>query len=316
MRIINYLLKFDGKIVLTIHKSPDPDCVGSALALYRFIKNFKSDVKIISRDEPPLNLDYLKGFNEIIINRFEDGDLYVLIDTPNIKRTGFDELKDKKNIIKIDHHISDDKYSEFDYVNVDAPSTTYLILELIRSYNENYLDEDIAECIFVGILGDTGSFSYSNLKLAFESALYLANKGYDLSKFAERFLRNNPISRFCLIRKALETLKQDGEIGYIIIRKHFYDDCGAKKYENFGIVDYPLSLKGVKVALKFEETDNNKWKINLRSKIGVDVQKFASYYGGGGHENAAAFEKFGTEEQVISEVISNLKEYLKNFWFH
>ncbi|MEO0223483.1 MAG: bifunctional oligoribonuclease/PAP phosphatase NrnA [candidate division WOR-3 bacterium] len=314
MKTIDYLLKFDGKIVLIVHKNPDPDCIGSALALYKFLKNFKSDVKIVSKDEPPQNLDYLKGFNEIIVNNFQDANLYVLIDTPNIKRTGFDNFNfNNKNIIKIDHHISDDKYSEFDYVKIEAPSTTYLILELIRNYNENYLDEDMAECIFIGLVGDTGSFSYSNLKLAFEAALYLANKGYDLSKFSERYSRNNSISRFCLIRKALETLKQDGEIAYIVIRKHFYDDCSAKKYENFGIVDYPLSIKGVKVALKFEEIENNKWKINLRSKKEIDVQKFASLHGGGGHKNASAFEKLGTEEEVINEVISDLKEYLKSF---
>ena len=312
MKTIEYLLKFDGKIVLLVHKNPDPDCIGSALALYKFMKNFKSDIKIVSKDEPPENLNYLKGFDEIIVNRFENANLYVLIDTPNLKRTGFDEFNSKANILKIDHHLSDENYSEFDYVKVEAPSTTYLILELIRNYNESYFDEDIAECIFIGLVGDTGSFSYSNLKLAFEAALYLANKGYDLSKFSERYSRNNSISRFCLIRKALETLKQDGEIAYVIIRKHFYDECGAKKYENFGIVDYPLSIRGVKVALKFEEIENNKWKINLRSKKGINVQKFASNYGGGGHENASAFEKFGTEKQVIEEVISDLKEYLKN----
>jgi len=313
MKTIEYLLKFNGKIILLVHKNPDPDCIGSALAFYKFMKNFKSDIKIISKDEPPQNLDYLKGFNEIIVNSFQDADLYVLIDTPNMERTGFDNIDRKLNILKIDHHISDDKYSEFDYVKIDAPSTTYLILELIRNYNENYLDEDIAECIFVGLMSDTGSFSYSNLKLAFEAALYLANKGYDLSKFSERYSRNNSINRFCLIKKALETLKQDGEIAYVIIRKHFYDECGAKKYENFGIVDYPLSIRDVKVALKFEEIENNRWKINLRSKKGINVQKFASHYGGGGHENASAFEKFGIEEQVISEVISDLKKYLKNF---
>ncbi len=311
MKIIKYLSDFNGKIVIVLHSSPDPDCVGSALALYHFLKKLNKDVLIISKDEPPRNVDFLKGFDNIIVsNEIINGDLYILVDQSEVKRSGFEI--DSKNVIKIDHHISNVVYSEYDFVREDAPSTTSLILELIRDYDESLIDEEIAECIFVGLMSDTGNFSYSNLKEAFSYALYLANRGFNLSKFSEKYMRNNSINRMKLIQIALSTLAYEGEIAYIIIRKNFYELSGAKKYENFGIVDYPFSLKGVKVALKFEEMNNSTWKVNLRSRIGVNVELFARQFGGGGHENAAAFRIRGSENEIIEKVIHQLKQYLKS----
>ncbi len=311
MKTIKYLSNFKGKIALILHLSPDPDCVGSALALYHFLKKLNKDVAIISKDEPPRSVDFLKGFDIIIVSdKIIDGDLYILIDQSEIERSGFEI--NSKDVIKIDHHISNVVYSEYDFVIEDAPSTTSLILKLIRNYDESLIDEEIAECIFVGLMSDTGNFSYSNLKFAFDCALYLANRGFNLSKFSEKYMRNNSINRMKLIQIALSTLTYEGEIAYIIIRKNFYKLSGAKKYENYGIVDYPFSLKGVKVALKFEEMDNSTWKVNLRSRIGVNVEPFARQFGGGGHENAAAFRISGSESEVIEKVIYQLKQYLKN----
>jgi len=315
MNTLKYLINFEGKITLVAHKNPDADCVGSMLALYQVLKKFNKDVIMISKDEPPETINYLNYFYEIKkFNEIPKSDLYVLIDLSEVDRSGFEI--NNKNIIKIDHHISSVRYSDYDFVDDKAPSTTSLILKIIREYDENLIDENIAECIYIGLIGDTGSFSYSNLKVAFECAYYLANRGFDLVKFSEKFSRNQTINRMKLIQLALSTLKQEGEIAYVIIRKEFYEISGAKKYENFGIVDYPLSLKGVKVALKFEEIENNKWKINLRSKSGINVEPFARKNNGGGHKNASAFIKSGNEDEVINEVISDLRKYLKMISAH
>ncbi|MEO0144871.1 MAG: bifunctional oligoribonuclease/PAP phosphatase NrnA [candidate division WOR-3 bacterium] len=309
MKTIEYILSQNGKIVLILHLNPDPDCIGSALALYQVLKKFNKDVIIISKDELPETVNFLKDFDKIIVsNEVPKAQLYILIDHSEVDRSGFDI---KGNILKIDHHISDVVYSEYDFVDPEAPSTTHLILNLIKDFDESLIDENIAECIFIGLMSDTGNFTYSNLKSAFSSALYLANKNFNLVKFSEKYTRNSSINRMRLLQLALSTLKQDGEIAYIIVRSEFYEISGAKRYENYGIVDYPLSLKDIKVALKFEEINKNKWKVNLRSKMGINIQPFAKKYGGGGHENAAAFRIEGTEENIINNVISDLKEYLK-----
>ncbi|MEO0203255.1 MAG: bifunctional oligoribonuclease/PAP phosphatase NrnA [candidate division WOR-3 bacterium] len=310
MKTLDYILSQEGKIILILHLSPDPDCIGSSLALYQFLRKFNKDVQIISKDEPPQTISFLKDFDEImVLDNVPKASLYILVDHSEVDRSGFEI---KNNLLKIDHHISDIIYSKYDFVDPNAPSTTHLILELIKSFDENLIDENIAECIFVGLMSDTGNFTYSNLKEAFKSALYLANRGFDLNKFSERYNKNSSINRLRLIQLALSTLVQDDEVAYIIVKSEFYKISGAKKYENYGIVDYPLSLKEVKVAMKFEEIDKNKWKVNLRSKIGVNVQPFAKKYGGGGHENASAFRIEGNEKDVIENVVSDLKQYLRN----
>ncbi|MCX7947004.1 MAG: bifunctional oligoribonuclease/PAP phosphatase NrnA [candidate division WOR-3 bacterium] len=314
MKTLEYLINFEGKICLIAHSNPDPDCIGSMLALYNYLNKFNKDVIMISKDEPIGTIKYLKGFDKIIrLGNLPETDLYVLIDQSEVERSGInpEEFKDK-NIIKIDHHITNKKYSEYDYIDENAPSTTSLMLELMRNYNEELIDENIAECIFVGLSADTGNFSFSNLKVAFENALYLANRGFNINRFSEKFLRNQSINRMELIRLALSTLRYEDNIGYIIIRKKFYEISGAKKYENYGIVDIPLSLSNVKVALKFEEMENG-WKVNLRSKENIDVQKFAEKHNGGGHKNASAFrinEKI-PESELIERIIEDLKNYLK-----
>lgn len=308
MKLVDKLKEFDGKIVLAVHEKPDPDCIGSGLALYNFLKKKGKDVVLISKDEPPESLEFLKGFDEIKRD-MEEGDLYILVDASEWERTGLEEPSGE--IVKIDHHISDKRYSPMDVVDEEAPATADLVLKILREWDEEGIDVEVGECIYAGLLTDTGSFTYSSIDRAMQDALYLLGRGVDGRKVAEKIFRESPFERFKLIGLALQTLTFQDSIAWIIVRNEFYRITGAKRNYNYGIVDYALSVKGALIGVKFEEYEDV-WRVSLRSKGNIDVSRIAAEFGGGGHRNAAAFRISGREEEIVDRVIKRLKEYLKN----
>ena len=144
-------------------------------------------------------------------------------------------------------------------------------------------------------------------------ALYLLSKGVDGRKVADRVFRESPIERFRLIGLALQTLRMEDAVAWIVVRKQFYEISGAKRNHNYGIVDYALSVRGALVGVKFEEYDDV-WRVSLRSKGNIDISVIAREFGGGGHRNAAAFRAPITmsEEELVEKVIGRLKEYLRD----
>ena len=308
MKLKDRLENFDGKIVIAVHEKPDPDCIGSGLALYNFLKRKGKKVSIVSRDEPPESLEFLEGFDEIK-GELEEGDLYILVDASEWERTGFD--KPEGEIIKIDHHISNLRYSPYDLVDEEAPATAHLVLNLLREWEESSIDEKIGECLYAGLLSDTGSFTYSSIERAMEDALYLLGRGVDGRKVAEKLFRESPFERFKLIGLALQTLSVEDSIAWIIVREEFYRITGAKRNHNYGIVDYALSVKGALIGVKFEEYEEE-WRVSLRSKGNIDISTIAREFGGGGHRNAAAFRIRGEEKEIVERVIGRLKEYLRD----
>ncbi len=311
MSIRSVLEDSKGRIVIAVHEKPDPDAIGSALALHLFLKKKGLDSVVISRDEPPDTLTFLTGFDEIRVGEMEEGSLYVLVDAAEWERTGFPEPD--APIVKIDHHISTLRYSPHDVMDEKAPATAHLILEILREWDEESIDVPIAENLYTGLLTDTGSFTYSAIDVAMMDALYLLSKGVDGRKVADRVFRESPLERFKLIGLALQTLKMEDGIAWIVVRKRFYEISGAKRSHNYGIVDYALSVRGAKVGVKFEEYDDA-WRVSLRSKGSIDISVIAREFGGGGHRNAAAFRApiEMREEELVEKVVKRLKEYLKH----
>ncbi len=311
MSIRSILENPGGRIVIAVHEKPDPDAIGSALALHLFLKKKGLDSTVVSRDEPPDTLTFLRGFDEIVVGAMERGELYVLVDAAEWERTGFPHPDGP--VVKIDHHISPRRYSPHDVVDQNAPATAHLMLKILREWDEEAIDIPIAEALYTGLLTDTGSFTYSAIDVAMMDALYLLSKGVDGKKIAEKVFRESPLERFKLIGLALQTLKMEERIAWIIVRKEFYEISGAKRSHNYGIVDYALSVRGALVGVKFEEYDDV-WRISLRSKGNLDISTVAREFGGGGHRNAAAFRMPATmeEKEVVKRVISRLKEYLRD----
>ena len=304
-------LDTDGKIVIAVHEKPDPDAIGSALGLHLFLRKKGLESVVVSKDEPPEPLDFLEGFQDIVVGHLEEGALYVLVDAAEWERTGLPHPEGP--IVKIDHHISSLRYSPYDMVDETAPATAHLILELLRDWDEGALDLPIAESLYTGLLTDTGSFTYSAIDVAMRDALYLLSRGVDGRRVADMVFRNSPLERFKLIGLALQTLTMEDRVAWIVVRKEFYEITGAKRSYNYGIVDYALSVRGALVGIKFEEYDDQ-WHVSLRSKGNIDISVIAREFGGGGHRNAAAFRVPATigEEELVRKVVDRIKEYLRH----
>lgn len=310
-KLVDLIRKEKGRIALVTHISPDGDAVGSLTGFYLFLKKIGKDVDAILKDDVPYFLDFVPGINEIKKDFRGKYDLIFLLDASGFERTGFESAPAPK-IIRIDHHISGKIYSEYDLIIPEAPSAGSLILKIIREYDESLLDHDIKTALYTALLTDTASFRHANsFKWAFEDAHYLVSNGLDVTHIASMVFERKHLKTYKLLEKALSTLTLEGNIGYIVIRKSFFEEVGANPEEIQGFVSYPLSIISADVGVRFSEYPENFWRISLRGKGKVNLALVAEELGGGGHFNAAGCRLEGKESEVIHKVLETIRKYMK-----
>ncbi len=311
-KIVERIKRENGRIGIISHFDPDGDAIGSVLGMYNFLKKFKQNLDPILKDEIPYLFQFLPGSEEVRNHPGDYYDLLLLLDASDITRTGFDNIK-FGDLVRIDHHKTGTNYSDFDYLNENAPSTTVLVLDILREYSEKDITAEVAEPLYAGLLTDTGGFRYGrDFPMAFEAALYLSKKGIDCQEIAQKIFLRKRLQVFKLLALALETLTVvEGEIAYIVLRKEFFDATGTDSSDAQSFVTYPLSVDDVSVGIKFTEAGENFWKVSLRGKNRVDLAEIAEEFGGGGHKNAAGLRMEGDEETVISTVITRILQALK-----
>ncbi len=312
-RIVKRIKDEDGRIGIISHFDPDGDAIGSVLGMYNFLKKFKKNLDPILKDEIPYLFKFLPGSDEVKSSPAEYYDLLLLLDASDITRTGFDNLK-FGDLVRIDHHKTGTNYSSFDYLNENAPSTTVLVLDILRSYSEKDITREVAEPLYAGLLTDTGGFRYSrDFSMAFSAALYLSGKGIDCQEIAQKIFLRKKLQVFKLLALALETLTVvEDRIAYIVLRKEFFEATGTDSSDSQSFVTYPLSVDDVAVGIKFTEAGDNFWKVSLRGKNRVDLAEIAEEFGGGGHKNAAGLRMEGDENTVVSTVLSRILKALKS----
>ncbi|MEO0149685.1 MAG: bifunctional oligoribonuclease/PAP phosphatase NrnA [candidate division WOR-3 bacterium] len=307
-KTVKFISSFQ-KIAIVSHERPDGDAVGSVLGFLRFLKSKGFEVYGVLKDGIPKVFDFLGGDYEIFTN-LPNADVYILVDASDWSRTGF-PMPDKP-IIRFDHHLTGERYSEYDILDESYPSATSVILEFLRFWDEGNIDYSVALPLYVGLLTDTGSFKNRDGTKSFEDAIYLINKGVNPKWVAERVFRETPFETYKLLSLALKTLNVvDGKIGYMIIREEFFKETGTSKEHTEEFVEYPLSIRGVMVAFKMEWDPRGYWKVGLRSKEGgPNVAKIAQRFGGGGHHFSAGCKVYGSEQEVLDAIISEIKRHL------
>ncbi len=307
---VEFVKNFDGKIGLISHKNPDGDAVGSLLALYLFLKKAGKDVKPILLDKVPDFLDFLPGVKEIEskleANTF---DLLILLDASEFSRTGFSDPPNKL-IIRVDHHISGKKYSPYDIIVTESPSTASLIYEIIKRYDYKLIDKEIKTCIYTGLLTDTSSFRHSNsFRWAFRNAYELVNNGLDVTDIASLVYERKKLKTLQLLGHALSGLTILNNAAFIKITSGMLEYYGLDRSETEGFVNYPLSLEEAIVGVSIIEVEKDIWRVSLRGKNRVNLAKVAEAFGGGGHFNAAGCTIKGKDEEVINALIEKIAEF-------
>ncbi len=239
-------------------------------------------------------------------------DVSIALDCPVISRVGNVEklVKSSKILINIDHHISNDRFGDINWVDDGASCTGELIYELFNELKIKLNDKE-ALYLYVAILTDTGSFRYSNTSSKTHSIISeLLSHKIEPHLIYEKIYGNTSISYIKLLCRILSSLKKKGKIAYISFEGDIskLDDSVKERFEDF--ISYPRALKGVEAAMFFRKLSGNRIKINFRSKGTFDVNKLARKFGGGGHRSASGCVIDGTMDEVKRKVIKEAKALL------
>lgn len=304
--------------LISSHVRLDGDALGSELALYHMLVNMGKKVVIYNQDETPGNYCFLPGNDKIVhkLPALENYDVVFILDCSELDRIGDEASRIGKmeRVISIDHHISNGNFGKIVFAEPQASSTAELLYRLMTEMNID-ITKDIATNLYAAILTDTGGFCYGNTrKDTLAAAGVLVERGADPQWISENIYENNPLSKIRLLTKALETLAFDWDrkVGYMIVSRKDIEDAGAREEHTEGFVDIPRSIQGVEVSILFTELSEHEYKLSLRSKGKVNVERVAVAFGGGGHINAAACHIDGNFNTVLHLVLNAIKDFSLN----
>jgi phosphoesterase RecJ-like protein len=241
----------------------------------------------------------------------EDFDVAIALDTAIQNRLGtaLPAVRSAKIWINIDHHMSNPGYGDVVYVDSSAPATGEIIFRLIKSEGLPF-NRDIAENLFAAISTDTGSFQYPKTSAhTFEIAAELIRTGLDVGRLSQLLYENYPRRRLELLRELLRTMRfqEEGRVASFSLTLKAGAELGVLPEDNEGLIDHLRAVRGVIVAVFFEELSDGKVRVSMRSKTdAVDVCAICQKFGGGGHALAAGARVRGTlpevEDRVLAEV--------------
>lgn len=312
-------IKSNDDFLVVSHENPDCDAIGSTLALGKALEILGKKVEMFNQDKLN-NLSFLPG-SEKIINSLENikNTIAIVLDCTDIYRPGeefanYSKSKDL-DLVFIDHHKSNDLNGDKIFVDPNASSTGVLVYKLVKLLGVK-IDKDIAENIFSTIVGDTGSFRYSNTySETFHIAGDLVSIGVDPEKVSQKIYETESVNKLKLMGMALETLDVDdtNKVAFVHIDRKMFELTNTSRIDTEGFVNIPRSIKGIEVAVMLREeplNGNSNWKASLRSKDYIDVANIAKQFGGGGHQKAAGCMIEGSIEDVKSKLYSAIKKEL------
>lgn len=300
------------------HVRPDGDCIGSCLALCYYLKkkypNKTVDVYLeYVQDEFKFLPNSDKVISEVSSSDIKAYDTFIVLDCGDLDRLAFSEplFHAAKTTINMDHHITNQKFADINYVVPDASSTCEVLMDVL---DLEELDTELATALYLGIIHDTGVFKHSNTtKKTMECAAKLITYDVPFSRIIdETFYQKTYLQNQILGRCLLESFCMlDGKIIISYVKKNVMDFYGAGSKDLDGIIDQLRITKGVEVAILIHELKTQTYKVSMRSNNDVDVSKIARIYGGGGHVKAAGCTMSGTIYDVMNNIIVHIEEQLK-----
>ncbi len=303
------------RFFITSHIRQDGDNIGSQLALYHALVGLGKEVAIQNADPVPDTYSFLPGVDRIRISTTVDKnwDVLFVLDAGDLERTGGIRTEKFACVVKIDHHQSQKPFADISYVRQDASSTCEMVYDLIKSMKLT-INQDIATNLYTGILTDTGSFRFSNTNArVFEITSDLVRTGADPEDIARRIYEQNSIGRTRMLGECLAGLEllEDGKIAVMKLDEKMLHRNGCQPWETENFINHALSVKGVAVALLFQELSPESYKISLRSQGEVDVAEVAEELGGGGHKCASGCRVKGPLETVKEDIVKRIRQQLK-----
>ena len=309
-------LRASDTICVVGHVRPDGDCIGSQLALALALRNEGKKITCWNEDPMPGKLAFLDA--DRILQPPRPGqkfDCVIALDCASFERLGKIGpcIQERKYFFNIDHHESNTRYADVNWVSATQPSTGELIYRLMRAANWA-ITPPIADCLFTAISTDTGSFQYPSTRPdTFYIGGKLVERGVDLARVCNEVYESYPLSRVRLLQHLYNKFRlvNDDKVAYFWLKKADYARTGAAPDDSEGLIDHIRAIEPVTIACLFEELEPNLTRISLRSKSEkVNVNEIAQVFGGGGHPAAAGARIPGKPLSVQRKVLAAIKKAL------
>ncbi|MCU0399669.1 MAG: bifunctional oligoribonuclease/PAP phosphatase NrnA [Algoriphagus sp.] len=321
-------------IFITTHVKPDADALGSSLGLANYLIKKGHRVTVVTPTDYPYFLTWMKGNEDVLdfskpshkpqaLAKLEEAEMIFCLDFSVLSRVNeLGEIIRKSDafVINIDHHQEPEDFADFRYWSTKAAATCELVYELIVELGDKSLiDKDIADCLYAGIMTDTGGFRHPNTtKNVHLVVAELLEKGADSSQIANLIYDSNSVNRLKFIGFAITrrlVVREDLHTAYFVISKKDLKKYQSQTGDTEGLVNYALSLDGIKLAALFSEREDG-IKISFRSSSDVAVNKFAaSHFNGGGHKNASGGKSALSLKETV-ERFESLVEQCQVELFH
>lgn len=310
--MLNNALSKAASVAIGGHVRPDGDCVGSCMALYQYVKNNFKNIKVdVYLEEIPNSLKLFDITKEIKHSVQEDAvyDLFIAMDCGDVKRLGFSGclFEKAKKTLCIDHHISNQAFADNNYIIPDASSTSELAYRLM---DKELINTEIAECLYLGIVHDTGVFQYScTSPETMEVAADLMRRNIRANEIIDKTFYEKTYEQNQILGRALleSLLFMDGKCIVSWVTKDVMDFYKVTPKDLDGIVSQLRATKGVEVAMFLYETAPREYKVSLRATNDVDVSLVAQRFGGGGHKKAAGVTMKGTVHDIINNISAQIE---------
>lgn len=321
------LLAVPKDVLITTHRNPDGDAIGSSLALYHYLNKLGHTVRMITPSEYPDFLTWMPASEHIIVYDIdpelskevvERSDIIFCLDFNSLDRIDkLGELVGARKAVKvmIDHHLYPEPFADHVFSDTTASSTCEMVYDFIEKLGDRQrLDQLIGECLFTGIVTDTGSFKYATSPKLFRIVAELLELGVDdyllqdliFNSLKEKHLR---LLGYCLYHR-MEIL-EEYNTGIITLTKEDYANFDIQRGDTEGIVNYLLKIRNVRLAAFITEQPTIV-KLSLRSKGDFSVQEIArKHFKGGGHKNAAGGASFRSLRATVNRFKAILPEYQK-----
>lgn len=315
------------KAVILTHFNPDADALGSSLGLARYLKKRGHSVIVITPSDYPDFIGWMPHEQEVLVFKkdkaakcaqiIQEADLVFCLDFSSLNRINelgeMVRLSTAKKVL-IDHHLEPEKFADFEQWDGTAASTAELVYQLIVELDDKPLiDADMADCLYAGIMTDTGGFRHSNTNhKVFKIASELVERGANPYKVSKLIYDNNTIERLRLMGYVLSEKLQvvpEYRTAYIVLSADELKRFSSQTGDTEGLVNYGLSIKGIRLSVMISDRKEN-IKLSLRSLGTFSVNEMArTYFGGGGHRNAAGGQTNLTLDQTVKQFLDLLPLY-------
>lgn len=315
------------KVVIVTHHKPDADALGSSLGLSGYLKKKGHQVQVITPSDYPEFLHWMPGNADVIAfekskeaaiaDFISNAEIIFCLDFSGLSRIeGLSDFvrKSAAKKVLIDHHLEPEDFADFNFWDIQSASTAGLVFNLIEAVGDiEMIDADIANCLYAGLMTDTGGFRHSNTRHEeFLIASELVRLGANPTLVSKLIYDTNTLERLRLMGYVLsEKLKvlPEYRTAYMVLSAEELKKFGSQTGDTEGFVNYGLSIKGIRLSVMIYERKDNV-KLSFRSLGDFNVNELArKHFEGGGHKNASGGSSNVSLSQTLENFLGILPQY-------